>query len=187
MAAVPESPSVPSRLAVPLIVGGAVAVALGVYGRVHDATHHALFTLIFTDTVHMKVWLATVAVALACVQILTALRLYGRIHIPRNPPAWLGDFHRLTGTLVFVVSLPVAFHCLWSLGLQSNLHQTRTYVHSVLGCLFYGAFAAKVIAVRSRRMASWTLPVVGGIAFTTLVGLWLSSSLWFFNHVGFGL
>jgi len=172
---------------VPLIVGGAVAVALGVYGRVHDATHHTLFTLIFTDTIHMKVWLATLAVILACVQVLTALRLYGRIKVPREAPAWLGDFHRLNGTLVFIVSLPVAFHCLWSLGFQSDTGQARTFVHSVLGCLFYGAFAAKVVAVRSPRLPSWVLPVVGGVAFTVLVGIWLTSSLWFFNHVGTGL
>jgi len=172
---------------VPLVVGGAVAVALGVYGRVHDATHHTLFTLIFTDTIHMKVWLATLAVVLAVVQLLTAMRLYGRIHVPRTVPAWLGDFHRLSGTLVFIVTLPVAFHCLWSLGFQSDLGQTRTLVHSVLGCLFYGAFAAKVISVRSHQLPSWVLPVVGAVTFTTLVGIWLTSSLWFFNHVGTGL
>jgi hypothetical protein len=187
MEAVPESPSVPSRLAVPLVVGGAVAVALGVYGRVHDATHRTLFTLFFSDTVHLKVWLGTTVVVLAVVQVLTALRIYGRINVPRTAPAWLGDFHRLTGTTAFVVSLPVAFHCLWALGFQSHLSNTRTFVHSVLGCLFYGAFATKVIAVRSRRLPSWTLPVVGGLVFTVLVGLWLTSSLWFFRNVGTGI
>src|SRR5436305_14925381 len=100
MAAVPESPSVSSRLAVPLIVGGAVAVALGVYGRVHGATHHALVTMIVTDTIHTKAWLATLAVILACVQVLTALQLYGRLNVLREARARLVDFHRPTGTLV---------------------------------------------------------------------------------------
>ena len=187
MEAVSESPSAMRRLAVPLVVGGAVAIALGAYGRVHDATHHTLFTLFFSDTIHMKVWLGTAAVTLALLQVLSALRLYGKIHVPRHAPSWLGDFHRLTGTLAFVISLPVAFHCLWSLGFQSDSSHTRTFVHSLLGCLFYGAFATKVTAVRSKRLPSWTLPVVGGVVFTVLVGLWLTSSLWFFRNVGVGV
>jgi len=176
-----------NRLAVALIVGSAVAIALGVYGRVHDPTQHALFTLFFTNTIHMKAWLATVVVVLAGVQILSALRLYGKIHIPRKAPSWLGDFHRLTGTLAFIVSLPVAFHCLWSLGFRSDLANTRTLLHSVLGCAFYGAIAAKVIVVRSPKLPDWALPVVGGTVFAILVGLWLTSSLWFFRTVGTGI
>lgn len=44
---------------------------------------------------------------------------------------------------------------------------------------------AKVIAVRSHRLPSWTLPVVGGSVFSALVVIWLTSSLWFFQNVGF--
>jgi len=29
------------------------------------------------------------------------------------------------------------------------------------------------------------LPMIGGTVFTTLVALWLTSSLWFFSTVGF--
>ena len=36
-------------------------------------------------------------------------------------------------------------------------------------------------------VALLVLPVVGAVTFTTLVGIWLTSSLWFFNHVGTGL
>ncbi|MDQ1396894.1 MAG: hypothetical protein QOG64_2153 [Acidimicrobiaceae bacterium] len=176
-----------TRLAVPLVVGGAVAVALGVYGKAHDPTHHTLLSLFFSDTIHMKAWLGTLVVVLAVVQVLTAMRLYGKLSVPRTAPAWLGDFHRLTGTLAFVVSLPVAFHCLWSRGFQSSFDNGRTLVNSVLGCLFYGAFAAKVICVRTKRLPGWSLPVVGGLVFTALVAVWLTSSLWFFRTIGTGI
>ena len=153
----------------------------------HDPTHHALFTLFFTNTIRMKAWLATVVVVLAIMQVLTALRLYGKVNIPREAPAWLGDVHRLSGTLAFVVSLPVAYHCLWSLGFQSDLGDGRTFIHSLLGCLFYGAFAAKVTVVRSKNLPDWALPAIGGTVFVILVGLWLTSSLWFFRNVGTGI
>jgi hypothetical protein len=55
-----------------------------------------------------------------------------------------------------------------------------------LGCAFYGAFATKVICVRSRRMPNWALPLVGGVIFTILVSLWLTSSLWYFDKLGLG-
>ena len=87
--------------------------------------------------------------------------------------------------LAFLVSLPIAYHCLWSLGFETDSSSTRRFVHSLLGCAFYGAFATKMIVVRSKRMPGWALPVVGGLVFVALVGLWFTSSFWFFRHVGF--
>ena len=54
-----------------------------------------------------------------------------------------------------------------------------------MGCVFYGAFTTKVLCVRSARLPNWALPVVGGVLFASLVILWLTSSLWFFDNVGF--
>jgi hypothetical protein len=36
------------------------------------------------------------------------------------------------------------------------------------------------------RMPGWALPVLGGSVFTAIVGLWLTSSLWFFRTHGAG-
>jgi hypothetical protein len=178
---------VPGGLVVAAAIGAAVAVLLGTYGRVHDPTGHALFTLFFSNTIRLKSWCATVAVALAVIQVLTALRMYGKIKVPSRAPRWLGDFHRLCGTLAFAVSLPVAFHCLWSLGFKAHLSQTRVFVHSLLGCAFYGVFATKMIVVRSKHMPNWALPLAGGLVFSTLVAIWCTSSLWFFSRSGLTL
>ena len=176
---------VPPALLAALLAGAAVAVGLGVYGRIHDPTRHALFTLFFTGTINLKAWFATVVVVLVVVQLLTALRIYGKINVPRQVPSWLGDVHRLSGTLAFIFSLPVAYHCLWALGFDKHIDHTRRFVHSLLGCFFYGAFAAKMVVVRSVDMPRWALPLVGGAVFSAAVGVWLTSSLWFFQHVGF--
>src|SRR5947208_15208442 len=131
-------------LLLPLVVGGAIALALGVYARNHDATGRGLTTLFFTSGIYLKAWFATAAVACGLFQVLSALRLYGKIHIPRTFPPWLGQAHRLSGTLAFVFSLPVAYHCLWGLGFVTD-RGSRVVLHSLFGCLFYGAYAAKVI------------------------------------------
>ena len=130
-------------------------------------------------------WFATAALALACVQVLLAARLYGKIHVPRTAPPWLGDAHRLVGVTVFALTLPVAYHCLWGLGFQST--DTRVLVHSILGCAFYGIFTVKVLAVRVRGLPDALLPLVGGLVFATLVGLWVTSVLWFFTSRPAGL
>jgi Family of unknown function (DUF6529) len=166
-----------ARLVALLLVGGAVAVALGVYAKVHDPTHEQPYSLFFTATIQLKVWFATAALALAVVQVLLGLRLFDKITVPRRAPSWLGDAHRLVGTLAFLLTLPVAYQCLWALGFQST--DTRVLVHSLLGCAFYGVFTIKVLAVRVHGLPDATLPLVGGLLFAVLVGLWLTSALWF--------
>lgn len=173
----------PSPLVTPLLVGAAIALGVGVYGNVHDPTGRSLVTAFFTATINLKVWLATAAVTAGLFQVATALRVYGRIG-SGPAPAWMVPAHRVSGTAAFLLSLPVAYHCLWALGFTADAG-TRVLVHSLLGCFFYGAFAAKVLAVHRRNLPAWALPWVGGATFTALVGLWLTSSLWFFTTVDF--
>jgi hypothetical protein len=169
------------RLLFALLVGAAVSLTLGVYGHVHDPSQKLSFTLFFSQTISMKVWFATVALFFAVVQVSSALWLYGKVG-PRAPE-WLGSAHRISGRLAFLFSLPVVYHCLWSLGFQST--DTRVLLHSVFGCLVYGAFAAKVLIVRTPRAPGWALPVAGSLMFTTLVVVWLTSALWFIDRNGF--
>lgn len=171
------------RWVIAFLVGAAVSVALGVYGRVHDPTGETVATLFFKNQITMKAWLATLAVVAVLIQITSALRLYGKIG-SGPPPPWLGDLHRLSGTLAFVVSLPVAYHCLWSIGFKADLGLNRVFVHGLAGCLFYGAFASKVLIVRTKGLPGWVLPVAGGLVFTGLVAVWLTSAFWFFNTQG---
>jgi hypothetical protein len=166
------------------LAGAAVAVALGVYGREHDPTGEKLFTLGFSATINMKAWLTTGVLLLAVVQIALALWMYGKLP-GRRAPSWVGPTHRVVGLAAFVLSLPVAYHCLWALGFEDDGDQTRRFAHSLLGCVFYGAFVVKVLCVRSRRMPGFALPLVGGLLLAVLVGIWFTSALWFFDTAGF--
>ena len=124
----------------------------------------------------MKVGLASVAAALALFQLGSALRLFGKIG-SGDPPRWLAKAHKASGALAVLVSLPVAYHCLWALGFQTT--DTRVLVHSVVGCAFYGAFVAKVLSLHTRRLPGWTLPVLGGLTFAAIVVVWLTSAFWY--------
>ncbi|MGH8915562.1 MAG: DUF6529 family protein, partial [Acidimicrobiia bacterium] len=147
-----------------------------------DGTGDTLVQLFFAGQIQLKAWFATIAVALALFQITSALRIYGKVNWPSSVPSWFGEVHRLSGTLAFLFSLPVAYHCLWSIGFNADLGTSRVFVHSLAGCLFYGAFAAKILVVRNHSLPAWALPIAGGIVFTLLVTLWLTSSMWFFTN-----
>jgi hypothetical protein len=167
------------------LAGAAVALAIGTYGRVHEPTGGNITTFGFPTLISMKVWLATAAFALAMLQLTSALAMWGRLPgmRGRKAPKWLPPVHRWTGTAAFVVSLPVAYHCLWSLGFQDT--DTRVLAHSLFGCAFYGAMTTKLLVLRADRLPGMTLPIVGGLLVTALTGLWLTSSLWFFTNVEF--
>jgi Family of unknown function (DUF6529) len=160
------------RLLVPATAGAVVAVALGVYGAQHTPgklSYHLGFSSMFA----MKVWLAVAAGVLAVVQLLSALWMWRKLPVGA-PPRWIGAAHRTTGTLAFLVSLPVAYQCLYALGFQH--YSTRVLLHSLAGCLFYGAFVTKLLTLRTTGLPGWALPVVGGVLFTTLVAVVLLSA-----------
>lgn len=92
---------------------------------------------------------------------------------------WLSEDRRRCGFHVH----PYACHCLWSLGFRSG--ETRVLVHGLFGCLFFGALTANVLVVRTPKMPKLALPVLGGVVFTALTVLWLTSAFWFFTTVEF--
>src|SRR4051794_37453384 len=101
--------------------GAAVSVALGVYGNVHDPTGRNIFTLGFSEMANMKIWLCTLAFVLGITQVVSALWMYDKLPRVSSKPPWLPAVHRWTGTLAFVATVPVAYHCLWSIGYGNQL------------------------------------------------------------------
>jgi hypothetical protein len=169
-----------ATLLVPFLIGGAVTVALGVYGRVHEPTFVAVNLAGFSGPLAAKAWLATGAFLFALVQLVSALAMYGKLGFAA--PSWTGTLHRWSGRIAFLFAVPVAVHCLYAVGFQPTT--PRLLIHSLLGCFFFGLFTAKMLVLSRKGVPGWVLPVVGGAVFTGLVGLWLTSSLWFFTTFG---
>lgn len=164
-------------------IGGAVALALGAYANIHQPTGEGIFAFGFPAVLPMKAWFATIAALLGLFQLFSAFWMWGRLPGVGPAPATVAAAHRWLGTVAFLFTLPVAYHCLWALGFRDN--DTRVLVHSILGCVFYGIFVTKMLTLRSRHLPAMALPLVGGLLFTVIVGLWLTSSLWFFQNFGF--
>lgn len=167
-------------LAVPLAVGSAVAVALGVYGSLHDPASYAVSVAGFSSGTAAKAWLTTAAFALGILQLLTGAGMWGWFGL--GDRGWVAPLHRWSGRLAILATLPVVTHCLYALGFGHA--NARVLVHSLLGCLFFGTFATKMLALRPKTVPGWALPVLGGLLFTALTGLWLTSALWFFTTTG---
>jgi hypothetical protein len=161
-------------------IGTLVAVGLGVYARVHDASFFAFNLAGFSSGTAAKAWLATVAFLFGLVQLFSALVMYGRIRIAAPP--WIGTLHRWSGRIAFLLAVPVAIHCLYALGFQN--YSTRVLLHSIFGCLFFGAFTVKMLILPKKGLSGWVLPFWGAVVFTALVLIWLTSAYWFFSTFG---
>jgi hypothetical protein len=177
----PRAASGAAKIVVPCLIGAFVAVALGVYGRLHHATGFAVNIAGFSSPGAVKSWLATGATVLAVVQVISALVMYGKVP-GVTAPSWIGGLHKWSGRIAFLLAVPVAVHCLYALGFQD--YSTRVLIHSLLGCAFFGAFTIKMLILPKRGLPGWLLPVLGAVVFTALVGIWFSSAFWFFSTFG---
>ena len=166
---------------VPLLIGAAVSVVLGVYASVHTPTGIAVNVAGFSGQLEAKVWLTSAGLLFALVQGVSALVMYGRLP-SIAAPSWIGGLHRWSGRIALFLVIPVAVHCLYALGFQTLT--PRVLVHSVAGTLFFGAFTVKMLGLRIDGLRPWTIPLIGGVVFSLLVVLWWTSSLWFFTTFG---
>jgi Family of unknown function (DUF6529) len=177
----PKSPVATNlvRPLLPLVLFALITLTVGLVATatVREPYATSFFHPFFSDVLQMKAWLVTAAVVLACGQLLTAARIYELLGCPPK-----GRFyhvvHRWSGRAAIVLTLPVAYHCIFLLGFSAN--SPRVLIHSLLGSALYGAVVAKVLVVRSSRFPAWVLPVAGALLFSILLGLWLTSALVFF-------
>ena len=149
------------------------------------STYSDLVTAVFSSTIAAKAWLASAAGVLALVQVSTGARIFGKVRrfVP-IPPPHVNRIHRWSGRLAILLTLPVAFHCIFILGFQTS--DARVLAHSIVGSLVYGVIAVKLFFVHDPDHPRVTLPVVGSTLFATLAVLWSTSSLWYFTQVRFG-
>ena len=164
-------------LAAPLAAFAIVSLTAGLLAD-HDPRSKGYFRLFFEDPIHLKAGFATAVVVLACFQLFTAAWIFRKL--PWSKPAWVNPVHRWSGRLAFLLTLPVAYHCIFKLGFQDP--STRVLAHSLLGCAVYGAFAAKVTIVRLHNFPRFVLPVAGGLLFAVLVGVWWTSAVWLYGQ-----
>jgi hypothetical protein len=166
--------------------GTLVTVSIGLLERRMLAAPHPIsyIHLVFSDTLYMKAWLASATLVFAVGQLITAARMYGVIRISPGT-GFYHVVHRWSGRVAMALTLPVAFNCLFELGVHPV--DMRIMVHAILGAFIYGVFVAKFLLLRIEGAPGWLLPVVGSALSTTVLGLWLTSAYWLFNLYGWHL
>jgi len=147
-------------------------------GGVHKGNSIVFDISGFSNLVLVKTWLATVATVFALVQLGSALVMYGKVP-GVAAPSWTGTLHRWSGRIAFFVAVPVAVFCLYGIGFQH--YDTRVLLHSVLGCVFFGVFTIKMLVLTKRGIAGWGAASARWLVFAALVGIWLTSALWYFT------
>jgi hypothetical protein len=165
---------------VAIAAGALVSVVLGVYGRVHDATGETVITFGLGGLASMKVYLSVVVGVLIVVQLVTALWMYGKLGLA--VPRGLGVVHRISGAAAILVSVPVAYQCLWALGFQTT--DARVVAHSIAGCVVYGAFVAKLVGLHARRAPGWLIPIAAGVLLASLVTVIWTGAGWYVGEFG---
>ncbi len=168
------------RLAGIGLLAVAVTGALYAVGRLHPPSYtFSLFGQTGLAAITLKSLLASMVLGLAALQVLLALWIYRKLPLAGGPPRPVRLTHRVAGFALFALTVPIAVHCLIAYGVQ--LTTARVAVHSLAGCFFYGAFTAKVLLVRSRRLPGWALPAAGGVLAILVAVLWYTSALWYYN------
>lgn len=173
-------------LALALAAGALVTVSIGLLERYLLVTPHSSPTVhfFFSDIFYMKAWLASATVVLSGGQLVTAAGMYGVLGLSSASRLYQLA-HRWSGRVAMALTLPVAFTCLFELGI--TVPDLRIIVHAILGAFIYGIFVAKFLLIRIDRAPGWLLPVLGSALFTTILGLWLTSAYWLFALYGWHL
>ena len=174
--AVPAEPSGTKigPVIIAFVIGTAVSIGLGAYGRLHAPSGHAVNVAGFSSGAAAKAFLASIVMALAIVQTITAMGIYGRIPLRG---AWVGAVHRWSGRLAVLISVPVAVHCLYALGFEA--YDGRVIAHSLFGCFFYGAFVFKMLILTRDDSPKWALPLAGGLVLSGVTALWVTGVFYF--------
>jgi hypothetical protein len=172
--------STAARLARIGVLAAGVTAAVYVAGRVLTPDYtFGIFGRVGLGAISLKSVLATIVFGVAILQVLLALWMYRRLPFAGSPPRPVRLAHRIIGFALFALTVPIALHCLIAYGVQ--LTSPRVAVHSLAGCFLYGAFAAKVLLVQSKRLPGWTLPVAGGMLAVLVGVLWYTSAFWYYN------
>ena len=165
----------PVAMAVPLAAGASTALALGIYAAAHEPTGRDFVLMGFATASAWKSAFASITMFLFVMQISLGLRITGRVGPRQAPPPWTTDLHRLLGTVAFGLSIPVVFHCVWTLGYRSG--DSRLVVHSIFGCIAYGFYVVKILAVRRDDLAPWAVPLTGSLLGIAMLVAWWTSAL----------
>jgi hypothetical protein len=99
----------------------AVAIAIWSVGRHHTPAYTTgLFGAHGAQAVDLKARLGSALWCLALIQLLLGLWMYGRLPGAATAPHRVRTGHRLVGLVAFLLSVPIAYHCVLTYGVETT-------------------------------------------------------------------
>jgi plastocyanin len=140
----------------------------------------------FDDVIDIKVWLATLVLALAFLQVVTMAVVYGWVPVgSKSLKDRLSVYHRWEGRIAVFVAVVIATFCILDPGPQTATD--RQQQHTIVGILVLALIVAKIAALHFVPALGKGLPVLGiGVA-ASFGMLWYTSSyaFWFDGQNGY--
>jgi plastocyanin len=137
------------------------------------------------DVIELKVWVATLVLALAAVQLVSMVVVYGWVPFPERYRGPLAVFHRWDGRVTVFVAAVIAVLCIIDPGPQSS--PDRRQLHTIFGSLVVVLVLAKVTVIHAVPKAGPLIPVLGVVLAASFAMLWYTSSyaFWFGSGSGY--
>lgn len=151
-----------------MVTGGPDARAPGTLARVVE---DLVDRLARGNVAEVKVVLASVALALACYQLVLIAVGYGRLRPPFLAAAPASAAHRAVGDTIALLLLVVGVMCLSYYGVEGD-----KAVHAIAGSSLLAVLACKIAVVRRDFGLGRFLPVLGISVFLLLAVTWASSA-----------
>lgn len=130
------------------------------------------------DIIFVKSILATLAFALALLNLLIMGQLYGKIHLFPLRPKTLSHWHRRQGDVILLLFIFVAYHCLTEATVDPK--DWRVLAHAVFGSAVLALILFKVMVVRFLPRLMPSIANIGSALFVSTTGVLLTSALWYF-------
>jgi hypothetical protein len=130
------------------------------------------------DIILAKSLLATLAFALALLNLLVMGQLYGKLRLFPLGPETLSRWHRRQGDVILLLCLFVAYHCLT--GATVDPKDWRVLAHAILGVTLLALIVFKVVVVRFLPRVMTYIAIIGSALFLSTTGVFLTSAFWYF-------
>jgi len=130
------------------------------------------------DWVFWKSVGASVAFALAVLNLLIMLQLYRKIRLFPGQAAFLARWHRRQGDVILVLFVSIAYNCV-TRGYVDPA-QPRVLAHATLGGLTLATITFKFVTVNWIPRLMDHIAVIGATLFTLTTGTVFTSALWYF-------
>ena len=124
----------------------------------------------------VKVVLASVALALACYQLVLIAVAYGKLRLGFLSSDPASGAHRAVGDTTAVILLIVAAMCISQYGLEGEHGEGSATLHIITGSALVIVLALKVAVVRWWHGLGRFLPLFGTTVFVLLGITWLTSA-----------